>query len=213
MVSKGLTVVGGAHHSGRCDASNPEISPHNNRRTPRRRGTQYAAPHRPYRWRLWNTGSPAFAGDDSRRYSRGAFRPGFASRFAQSRGRRECRVLAAPAVSRARDGVRCAREHTGTVGALRHSLRNGFTAYAALSRRSSRFVLQDSLALDRSPPQIPFRSARLHFSTRHTVILYPKFSQVFGGQGVEPDFLYASARGGLDADGMLRTCSLAHLRW
>jgi hypothetical protein len=153
------------------------------------------------------------AGDDSRRYSRGAFRPGFANRFAQSRGRRECRVLAAPAVSRARDGVRCAHEHTGTVGALRHSLRNGFTAYAALSRRSSRFVLQDSLALDRSPPQIPFRSARLHFSTRHTVILYPKFSQVFGGQGVEPVFLYASARGGLDADGMLRTCSLAHLRW
>ena len=31
------------------------------------------------------------------------------------------------------DGVRCAHEHTGTAGALRHSLRNGLTAYAALS--------------------------------------------------------------------------------
>jgi hypothetical protein len=29
--------------------------------------------------------------------------------------------------------VRCAHEHTGTAGALRHSLRNGLTAYAALS--------------------------------------------------------------------------------
>jgi len=28
---------------------------------------------------------------------------------------------------------RCAHEHTGTAGALRHSLRNGLTAYAALS--------------------------------------------------------------------------------
>src|SRR5437879_6427598 len=29
--------------------------------------------------------------------------------------------------------IRCAHEHTGTAGALRHSLRNGLTAYAALS--------------------------------------------------------------------------------
>jgi len=28
------------------------------------RTTQYAAAHRLNRWRLWNTGSPAFAGDD-----------------------------------------------------------------------------------------------------------------------------------------------------
>src|SRR5882672_11180643 len=28
---------------------------------------------------------------------------------------------------------KCAHEHTGTAGALRHSLRNGLTAYAALS--------------------------------------------------------------------------------
>ena len=32
-----------------------------------------------------------------------------------------------------KDARRIAHEHTGTVGTLRHSLRNGFTAYAALS--------------------------------------------------------------------------------
>jgi hypothetical protein len=31
------------------------------------------------------------------------------------------------------DEVRFAHEHTGTAGALRHSLRNGLTAYAVLS--------------------------------------------------------------------------------
>ena len=49
------------------------------------------------------------------------------------RGRRESRVHAAPAVSRARVVVRCAHEHTGTVGASRLSPRNGFTAYIVLS--------------------------------------------------------------------------------
>ena len=75
-------------------------------------------------------------------HSRGAFRPGFANRFAQRRGRRERRVLAAPAVSRARDGGRGAHEHTGTVGASRHSLRNGFTAYAALSPETNSSCLR-----------------------------------------------------------------------
>jgi hypothetical protein len=31
---------------------------------PRKRGIQYAAASRFYQQRLWNTGSPAFAGDD-----------------------------------------------------------------------------------------------------------------------------------------------------
>jgi hypothetical protein len=48
-------------------------------------------------------------------------------------GRRERRVLAAPAVSRAKMHIASAHEHTGTVGASRHSLHNGFTAYAVLS--------------------------------------------------------------------------------
>src|SRR5207247_196760 len=49
------------------------------------------------------------------------------------RGRRECRVLAASAVSRA---WVVGNAHTSIqvqTGATRHSLRNGFTAYATLS--------------------------------------------------------------------------------
>jgi hypothetical protein len=51
----------------------------------------------------------------------------------ESKGRRECRVHAAPAVSCAKSARKDAHEHTGTVGTLRHSLRSGFTAYAVLS--------------------------------------------------------------------------------
>src|ERR1700682_2230205 len=40
---------------------------------------------------------------------------------------------AAPAVSCASFTKKCAHEHTGSAEALRHSLRNGFTAYAVLS--------------------------------------------------------------------------------
>ena len=50
-----------------------------------------------------------------------------------SRGSRECRVRAAPAVSCARLCKESAHEHTGSAEAIRHSLRNGFTAYAVLS--------------------------------------------------------------------------------
>ena len=49
------------------------------------------------------------------------------------RGRREDRVLAAPAVSRAICANKNAHEHTGSAETLRPSLRNGFTAYSALS--------------------------------------------------------------------------------
>src|ERR1700682_1969413 len=48
------------------------------------------------------------------------------------RGRREDRVRAAPAVSCAKCTKENAHEHTGSAEALRHSLRNGFTAYIAL---------------------------------------------------------------------------------
>src|SRR6202171_3593854 len=51
----------------------------------------------------------------------------------KNRGRRECRVRAAPAVSCASCTRKCAHEHTGSAEAIRHSLRNGFTAYIALS--------------------------------------------------------------------------------
>src|ERR1700716_1832684 len=51
----------------------------------------------------------------------------------QKRGSRECRMRAAPAVSCANWRKENAHEHTGSAEALRHSLRNGFTAYTALS--------------------------------------------------------------------------------
>ena len=79
----------------------------------------------------WSAPNPR-SGITSR--SRGALRPRFASRFALRRngGRREDRVLAAPAVPRAICANKTAHEHTGTGGASRPSLRNGFTAYIVL---------------------------------------------------------------------------------
>ncbi len=53
--------------------------------------------------------------------------------FPLKRGSRECRVRAAPAVSCANLCEECAHEHTGSAETLRHSPRNGFTAYATLS--------------------------------------------------------------------------------
>ncbi len=51
----------------------------------------------------------------------------------ETRGRREYRVHAAPAVSCANSAKENAHEHTGSAEAVRHPLRNGFTAYAVLS--------------------------------------------------------------------------------
>jgi len=70
---------------------------------------------------------------DTRPRSRGGRRPRFACRFPQTGGSRECRMHAAPAVSCAKLCKECAHEHTGSAEAIRHSLRNGFTAYNALS--------------------------------------------------------------------------------
>jgi len=50
----------------------------------------------------------------------------------KNRGRRECRVPAAPAASRAKVKAH-ERSHHRFTGASRHSLRGGFTAYSALS--------------------------------------------------------------------------------
>jgi hypothetical protein len=49
------------------------------------------------------------------------------------RGRREDRVRAAPAVSRAKQCIKHAHEHTGLAETHRPSLRNGFTAYTISS--------------------------------------------------------------------------------
>ena len=61
--------------------------------------------------------------------------PGLCKSFhpRERRGRRESRVRAAPAVSRARCAQEHAHEHTGSAESIRPSLRNGFTAYGALS--------------------------------------------------------------------------------
>ena len=63
--------------------------------------------------------------------------PRFPSRSALSRnrGRRESRVHAAPAVSRAMCTRKCAHEHTGLAETSRPSLRDGFTAYTCSPRR------------------------------------------------------------------------------
>jgi hypothetical protein len=57
----------------------------------------------------------------------------------EERGRRECRVRAAPAVSCAKRLRIGAHEHTGQRRTLRHPLRNGFTAYSALSPATNSF--------------------------------------------------------------------------
>jgi hypothetical protein len=74
--------------------------------------------------------------------SRGVDRPRFASSFAllENRGRREDRVLAAPAVPRAICANKTAHEHTGQRETLRPSLRNGFTAYFVLSPENGSFA-------------------------------------------------------------------------
>ena len=85
---------------------------------------------------------PSYANTPPR--SRGAFRPRFAKILSprKTRGRRECRVLAAPAVSCAIVREKGAHEHTGAAGAFRHSLRSGFTAYAALSPETNSSCLR-----------------------------------------------------------------------
>jgi hypothetical protein len=68
-------------------------------------------------------------------HSRGAMHPRFARKPCpmKIRGRREDRVRAAPAVSRAMCIKKCAHEHTGSAENTRPSLRNGFTAYFVLA--------------------------------------------------------------------------------
>ena len=77
------------------------------------------------------TGVHAGPGTASR--SRGRYARALLRFRALKGGRGEGRVRAAPAVSRASCAQEIAHEHTGSAGAFRPSLRNGFTAYGALS--------------------------------------------------------------------------------
>jgi len=76
-------------------------------------------------------------------HSRGAFSPG----PLQIVSPREKRAQGMPGACCTRGLAcnkceECAHEHTGTVGAFRHSLRSGFTAYAALSPETNSFCLR-----------------------------------------------------------------------
>ena len=112
--------------------------------SPRRRGIQYAAASRLYHCRLWNTGSSAFAGDDTLCMA--------ADMPCRSRGLFARALLDHSTPSNPR-GHREGRVPTGTRGPLREmhtqeephssiqvtpitrpSLRDGRTAYAVLSR-------------------------------------------------------------------------------
>jgi hypothetical protein len=88
--------------------------------------------------------------------------------------------------SRVQDGDGGAHEHTGTAGALRHSLRNGLTAYAALSPETNSSCLRHcrldgwSIRLDR------IRHRQLDTSNGcqdHTVLPYAaSLSKIFDQQ-------------------------------
>jgi hypothetical protein len=70
------------------------------------RAIQYSRDVRVHPRGLWNTGSPAFAGDDSERQTPNSSRHDCARALhrhcpSENGGRRECRVLTAPAASRA----------------------------------------------------------------------------------------------------------------
>src|SRR5882724_10338774 len=79
--------------------------------------------------------------EDAHSHSRDTLRPRFAITFAlEVRGRREDRVRAAPAVSRARCANKNAHEHTGSAETLRPSLRSGVTAYFVLSPENGSFA-------------------------------------------------------------------------
>jgi len=151
MVSKGLTGVIWAVIPGATRCIEPEISSHTQPSYPAqagypvRRGLSALSPAsleywivrpsaqlRTRRTMTANTPSP----------SRGAYRPGFANRFApneRAQGMPGACCTRGPVCKR---WVRCAHEHTGTVGARRHSLRSGFTAYGALSPETNSSCLR-----------------------------------------------------------------------
>src|SRR3954471_18612787 len=91
--------------------------------------------------------------------SRGMEYPSFASSFGplRNRGRREDRVLAAPAVPRAICARENAHEHTGQLETLWPSLRNGFTAYFVLSPENGSFASVAAQKLPRSLAPAPRR--------------------------------------------------------
>jgi len=88
----------------------------------------------------------------------------------EKRGSREYRVHAAPAVSCAKVHNKNAHEHTGSAEAIRHSLRNGFTAYIVLSpaiglschRRQRCYHRRLDAGVEASGPHVFAVRSRLH---------------------------------------------------
>ena len=83
-----------------------------------------------------------------------------------NRGRRECRMRAAPAVSCAMCTKKCAHEHTGPAESIRPSLRNGLTAYAALSPETNSFCLRHR-RIDGFANPVGLRENLRRFDTSH----------------------------------------------
>src|SRR3954447_24611084 len=113
-----------------------------------------------------------------RRYSRDALRPRFARNFPppKSRGRRECRMRAAPEVSCAVYPKKGAHEHTGAAENIRHSLRNGFTAYNALSPVSHVLLPPSTPTMGRQDhTSLPYASAPFVIGTSASTAPRPTF--------------------------------------
>ena len=122
-------------------------------------GIQYAAAHRLIHWRLWNTGSPACAGDGSRRMTHlhdlaARFARGLPPNFSPSRQRAQGMPGA-----RCTRGLACNRQieaHTSIQGSggIRHSLRNGLRLISCSPRsgraRCHRRLADTSATLDAS---------------------------------------------------------------
>ena len=122
---------------------------------------------------LWVPASRCAAPGRERTHSRGMVCPSFANSLSlsQKRGRRECRVRAAPAVSCAKVRKNGAHEHTGERRTLRHPLRNGFTAYFVLSPVSGLVV---TVTCEKLPASLTPASRRQD----HTTSPYAAFRPV-----------------------------------
>ena len=117
-------------------------------------------------------------------HSRGAKRPSHARSIRpEKQGRRESRVPAAPAASRAKLSEAHERSHHGHTGITRPSPRNGFTAYFVLSpatnsschRRPRIKVLSARLGRRASAnltPATGVRTTRLHRTQKAPIILH-----------------------------------------
>jgi hypothetical protein len=161
----------------------PESLPTPNRHTPRRRGIQYAAAYRVLslasleywiaRSRLRQRLRRGFAvlarrsfsgggkpGDDSRRYSRGAFRPGFANRSPKQEGAGNAGCLLHPRsrvqemVVEAHTSIQVQSEHSGIPCAvvLRLMARSPRRRIPLASVIGELTVLQTRLGLRKPPP-------------------------------------------------------------